>query len=125
MKTTENSLEIELEKLRENVYSLLITDASGIYIPQRFSEELEINGYQHEWNKLSQWTRDQIKAGPESEWYWDAWNTAESDLVRFDANGDEWSIVQNGDLWEVNQSALERFTEKHGEDSIPDDFWEY
>jgi hypothetical protein len=124
MKTVEKDLETELDELRENAFSLLVIDANGVYIPQRFAEELTCNGYQHEWNKLSEWVRNQIESGPNGEWYWDAWNTAESNLLRFDEKGDTWSLFQNGDLWEVNQSAIEKFLEKYGDDSIPDGFWE-
>lgn len=72
---------------------LLITDASGIYLPQRFMEE-----HASEWN-LDNVSKDSIESlkDVDDEWYWDAWIDVEQNATHKDG----YTLHQDGDLWAV------------------------
>lgn len=72
---------------------LLITDASGIYIPQRFMEE-----YASEWN-LENVDKDSIESlkDVDDEFYCDAW----IDVTDNATHEDGFSLHQDGDLWAI------------------------
>jgi hypothetical protein len=78
--------------------TLLITDAAGVYIPQRFAE----NYFLGNWGfKDGDKDVETISAGPTAEWYWDAWDEILSRAVHRDASGHIWTLHQDGDLWAV------------------------
>jgi hypothetical protein len=85
----------------ENDARLILSDARGIYIPRDFCEDIT----EQECANLSiDWDDVQCcQAGPEpdNEWYWEAWNSIEQNLLFTDSKGEQWRIYQNGDLWEV------------------------
>ena len=119
------------EIIAESCLELLITDASGIYIPKEFIE-----------SRLD-WQLEQIKAqtsegtieilkDPEDEWYWEAWeevlnvefiaplNTfGRTEANSCDACGRKFTLHQNGDLWAVKTEELE----KYSDDEIQE-FWD-
>lgn len=69
--------------------------ASGIYIPQRFAEEVQyefLSGVREEDMRI-------LREGPTGEWYWQAWGQVLNDAVLTDSNGQVWNLYQDGDLW--------------------------
>jgi len=93
--------------ISEDCFSLLITDASGVYIPQRYIE----NDYP-ESNPcdLSEEDIEIIKKGPtqDNEWYWETWETL--------LNKSNGELHHSGDLWKVDIDKLndwETLIEKH------------
>ena len=77
--------------------TLLMTDAAGVYIPQRFAE----NYFLGNWNITDAQNIRTILAGPTAEWYWDAWDEILSHAFHRDASGNIWTLHQDGDLWAV------------------------
>jgi len=91
--------EQELEFCDENLPSdaeLFLSDARGQYIPRDFAESVRrelVSGVSEEdWNILL--------AGPDHEWYWEAWNSVEQSAVIDDGNR-KFRLYQDGDLWLV------------------------
>jgi hypothetical protein len=83
---------------------LLISDSYGIYIPQKFCENFDLNTW-----GLSESDKDVdvCLAGPDEEWYWEAWNTILDNAKHIDADGCEWHLEQDGDLFTVHYSEYE------------------
>jgi ribosomal protein S18 acetylase RimI-like enzyme len=83
---------------------LLISDSYGIYIPQKFCENFDLNTW-----GLSESDKDVdvCLAGPDEEWYWEAWNTILNNAKHIDADGCEWHLEQDGDLFTVHYSEYE------------------
>ena len=76
---------------------LLIDGNQGIYIPQSFAQ----SGYQPDggWDAEDRRT---LQEGPESEFYWEAWDSVLRDTVMVDeTTGDRFTLYQDGDLWAV------------------------
>lgn len=88
-----------------NEPQLLITDASGIYIPQRFVEE-----YASDWNleNVDKESIESIKNGPYDEFYWDSWIDVEQNATHKDG----YILYQTGDLWAVHLDDIETFSEQ-------------
>jgi hypothetical protein len=86
---------------------LLFTDASGIYIPQRFATEI-IREYVHEVSS-EEWAI--LEAGPDHEWYWETWSDVEQNAevwvpIQFTPNTVKvHKLYQDGDLWMVPEDA--------------------
>lgn len=80
---------------------LLITDASGIYIPQRFMEE-----YASDWN-LEDVGAESIESlkNVHDEFYWEAWIDVEQNATHKDG----YVLLQDGDLWAVHVDDVEAF----------------
>jgi len=99
--------------ISEDCFSLLITDASGIYIPQRYIENdyPDSNPYD-----LSKEDLETLKKGPtkDNEWYWEAFETL--------LNNSNGELHHNGDLWKIDIDKLndwEVLIEKH----FPNNDW--
>lgn len=77
---------------------LYLSDASGVYIPQRFADETKpecIGGVDDE-------TLDILRAGPDHEWYWEAWDDVLRDAIVTDhESGVQYRVEQDGDCWLV------------------------
>jgi hypothetical protein len=76
---------------------LLISDNRGIYIPQEFAE------FNH-FNRLFNIDEDDadlviLREGPDSDYYWDAWDSVISRATYTDSQGNNWYLHQDGDLW--------------------------
>jgi len=74
---------------------LYANDSHGVYIPQHFSESIDprhLSGVTGEDMAI-------LLAGPDHEYYWDAWHDVESNAVLTDSDGIEWVLYQDGDLW--------------------------
>lgn len=102
---TLSSLISSLEEERLSVFNpdsdsqLLLCDSHGRYIPKLWADEIgdeeEAESYSVSWDDVLA-----CQAGPDSEGYWDAWDSILRD-AQWNENGEEWSLHQNGDLWAV------------------------
>jgi len=97
-----------LEEARFSVFNpdtdceLLLSDSHGRYIPKLWangiSDEEEAEEHGVSW-------RDVLicQCGPDSapELYWESWQTILDSAEWMDLDGQEWRLLQNGDLWAV------------------------
>lgn len=75
---------------------LYLSDARGQYIPRDFAQQTIrecVTGVdQTDW--------DTLLAGPDHEWYWEAWNSVCNDAIVTDPkSGQAYRIHQDGDCW--------------------------
>jgi len=78
---------------------LVLSDANGIYIPQMYCESITEEDAE---DMKVNWEDVQVcQSGPDAELYWEAWQTICDAAEITDDNGDEWRLLQNGDLWEI------------------------
>jgi hypothetical protein len=104
-----SSLISSLEEERLSVFNpdtdsqLLLGDSHGIYIPKLWADELkdeeEAESYSVSWEDVLT-----CQAGPESESYWQAWDAILRDAL-WNENGEDWRLLQNGDLWAVRSDV--------------------
>lgn len=74
----------------------LLSDARGVYIPQDFCRVY----YASEWGlDPESWAYRTCGCGPDTDGYWDAWEEILSKAVHITADGDEYTLHQDGDLW--------------------------
>lgn len=74
---------------------LYACDSRGIYIPQYFAESCKremVHGVSAE-------TWATLEAGPDHEFYWDAWDDVMRDAKIRTPDGQEGFLYQDGDLW--------------------------
>lgn len=85
--------------------AILYADESrGVYIPKHFADSINLDVC-----RLSGFAPVSIdecleicKAGPNNEWYWDAWDDLQNWLVITNKEtGKSWRLYQDGDLWVV------------------------
>ena len=78
--------------------SQLYADSShGIYIPRLFAESVNrdvLSGV----NAADMAT---LESGPDTEWYWEVWESILDNARLTDSNGQVWTLYQDGDLWLV------------------------
>lgn len=84
---------------KENPLELLVNSHHGQYVPQIFAETIkrELFG-----DSISDEDFEIIAAGPETEYYWDAWDS----ILNSAETEDGVSLWQDGDLWAVNWSLI-------------------
>lgn len=87
---------------QEPAVILFCNSASGIYIPQRFAAEI-MPQY------LQGVTQEQLNelADPDSEWYWDTWETVLNNAKVVD--GENTYILhqsEHGDLWLLDRDRM-------------------
>lgn len=78
---------------------LIISDTHGVYIPQRFAESFEFEEL-----GLSEAFRsdyEALVAGPDFEWYWNAWDAILDNAVISDPNDKKYRLHQDGELWAI------------------------
>ena len=80
---------------------LLITDASGVYIPQRFAEEFDLSAFGIAENDADIALLSCTEPG--GEWYWEAWD-AILDKAKTAEGG---YLYQDGDLWLVHPQHMD------------------
>lgn len=106
----------------ENITSLILDSAHGTFIPQIFARMiLEHNQdvYRQQSDSVKNSIQKLAKDGSEQdEWYWEDWDDVERNF-EFEKDGERFRISQNGDLWEINISELEKLSEEKQEE-----FWE-
>ena len=101
------------EDLRENAFHLLLSDASGIYIPRDFITQFRgWKGYGK--GKYPEYKR--ILSNPENELYWDAWNELLDKLTYTTEKGIEHSLYQDGDLFAVDLNLISAWEEVTDQD---------
>jgi len=89
-----------LEQAYENgQIQLLISDASGIYIPQEFArsyvvQEASLDG-----------DMEICAAGPDEEYYWESWENILNHGTIMGTSGKAWTLMQDGDLWAIVEGA--------------------
>jgi hypothetical protein len=85
----------------ENV-ELLCDSHRGQYVPLMFVKH---------YNPVRSWgcaAQDVaiIASGPDTDWYWETWETILSTAKHVDAHGNTWTLFQDGDLFAVNQKHV-------------------
>lgn len=85
---------------------LLFDGNRGVYIPQAFAQDCA------HWQGLDDKNMDTLKAGPDEEWYWEAWDATVDNAFYVDANGRRWTLHQSGDLWAVADDMPEEQREE-------------
>ena len=76
---------------------LFLSDTRGIYIPRDFARCIKREA-------LSGVSADDmaiLESGPDSEWYWEAWDSVCNSAIITDENGTKFRIFQDGDCWLV------------------------
>jgi len=112
-----SSIVSSLEEARFFVFNpdtdcqLLLSDSHGIYIPKLWADDLkdeeEAEAFSVKWEDVLI-----CQSGPDHKLYWEAWNAILQDALwnemgeRRDgslkpAYGDDWRLLQNGDLWAI------------------------
>ena len=71
---------------------ILLSDSRGVYIPRDFAL------YYEDMDGVSAEDMETLKAGPDAEWYWEAWDSVLSNAKR-EINGKVWRLYQDGDLF--------------------------
>lgn len=75
---------------------LFLSDARGVYIPSDFAQSVDFANVAGV--DPGDW-RD-IAAGPDHEWYWEAWAAiCDNGTVRDSKSGTVYAIYQDGDCW--------------------------
>lgn len=75
---------------------LFLSDARGVYIPRDFANEVKRECVAN----VSDDIWPVLEAGPDHEWYWDAWTIVESNAVVTDPATDiKYRVYQDGDCW--------------------------
>lgn len=93
----------------ENEIVLFLDDHHGIYIPQFFAEQVKrdcVSG-------IDQDDLDYLAKGPDQEWYWDTWDTVESNaIVTAPDTGTRYRVIHNGCVFLVPEDM-----------ELPEDFF--
>ena len=77
----------------------------GIYIPQFFAESINVE----QWKYLDSEDMEILKAGPEHESYWDAWDSVLSNAETIDGR----VLWQDGDLWIIDADSARDEINQH------------
>ena len=95
-----------------NAVILILSDARGIYIPRDFVTD---NYNEIACDHCLAWGLDPDSwcvttcANPEADGYWDAWDEILNNARYVDANGDVFTLYQEGDLWGL---CVDRMTDE-------------
>lgn len=76
---------------------LWLSDARGVYIPRDFANSFADRAKHVSGVTENDW--EILEAGPEHEFYWDAWTDVCDRAVITDENGMRYRIHQDGDCW--------------------------
>lgn len=74
---------------------LLIDGAAGIYVPRNFYERFDFGSWGLDVSDYADLSM------PENEHYWDAWDELLSKACHVDADGVEWYLSQDDDLFAI------------------------
>lgn len=106
---TLSSLISSLEEERLSVFNpdtdsqLILSDSHGIYIPKLWADALEdeeeAESYSVSWEDVLI-----CQAGPDHELYWESWDAILQNAL-WNENGEDWRLLQNGDLWAVRSEV--------------------
>ena len=91
---------------------ILLSDNRGIYIPQNFAE-----GFAG-WSGINIEDLETIEKGPETEYYWEAWDSVLNDAFYVDKEGHHWRLYQDGDLFAICDELMtnEEYKDFFGEE---------
>jgi len=85
--------------------SLLLSESWGQYIPKQFATAYHFitsnADCQPGWKNVGEWQLETCLAGPEDNDYWEAWDAVLSTAEHIDQDGNEWTLLQDGDLWAI------------------------
>ena len=73
---------------------LLLSDVRGIYIPRYFAEGFDLNAWHIDFDVSA-------LSDPDSDLYWDTWERVVSSAFLLDAEGNCFTLHQDGDLWAI------------------------
>ena len=92
---------------------LLLSDSRGIYIPRDWAM------YCQDMDGVRPEDMEVLKAGPDHEWYWEAWNNVLSNAHSVH-NGKTWRLWQDGDLWAYCEELMtdEEYEQFFGEERV-------
>ena len=77
---------------------LLLDEDRGIYLPQAFAESAE------GWKNIDPKDREALLAGPDHDFYWDAWNSVLDNATWTDPENHEvFYLYQDGNLYAVSE----------------------
>lgn len=80
--------------------NLLISDHRGVYIPRDYAEMFDFDSTVTDgWAGVKEADLEILRAGPEHELYWDAWDSVLGRAKFTDSKGNDWYLHQDGDLW--------------------------
>ena len=80
---------------------LILSDARGVYIPRDFAQCIRrdrTTGISDDDYKI-------LEAGPDHEWYWDAWADVCDNARITDDEGTVYTVYQDGDCWLTEDGA--------------------
>ncbi len=78
---------------------LYIGDHYGVYIPQMFARYTDRDRVKN----IDPQDWEIIKAGPDHDLYWEAWDCIEQQAEVHCDNGKVYTLWQNGDLWLIER----------------------
>jgi len=78
---------------------LWLSDARGIYIPRDFADSFADRAKHVSGVSAEDWTV--LEAGPDHEWYWEAWQDVLDNAIVTDDAGTQFTVHQDGDCWLV------------------------
>lgn len=79
--------------------NLLLSDSRGVYIPRDFAMYFE------DMDGVSAEDMEILKAGPDAENYWDAWDCVLQNATATH-NGNVWRLYQDGDLFAYCEALM-------------------
>lgn len=90
---------------------LLLTDARGVYIPRDFAEGFDLSAWHIDFDVSA-------LSNPKSDLYWDTWERVVSSAFLLDAEGNCFTLWQDGDLWAICPKLMTELEQLHffGED---------
>lgn len=77
--------------------TLLVDSHHGQYVPCVFAQTVDRSKILE--GTVREETLAILEAGPEHEWYWEAWEDVLNDLVLVTDNGEHVRLHHDGDLW--------------------------
>ena len=81
---------------------LYLSEARGIYIPRDFATDT----YPECISGVSAGDMDILQAGPDHEWYWEAWESVLNNaVITARDSGKQYTVYQDGDCWLVPVGA--------------------
>ena len=101
---------------------LMMSDSYGVYIPQKFVNDADLEAWH-----VSAEDAETLNAGPEHEWYWEAWDSVLSSAYYVDGDA-KFTLHQDGDLWALCPERMtnDEYSNFFGEmKPAPDDAYEF
>ena len=85
---------------------LLLSDARGVYIPRDFAEGFDLHAWHIDFDVSA-------LSDPESEFYWDTWERVLNNAYYFNAEGNRFTLWQDGDLWAICPELMTELEKYH------------